>query len=453
MKLQSFRLKGTAISCLKIQSCHRQQDLRGQTVAIIGLGKSGIAATRLALARGASVVAIDQNLNVGSLLEQSVAFGKDSVRTILGDFDTELLRDADIVVVSPGVPLQNYGLASLLALGKCVMSELDFAAQALPTCTEIIAVTGTNGKSTVTTFAGQMLNHLGIPTFVGGNLGVPLSDAAFEYLTLSPQRPFQVAVVEVSSYQLEVPNSYFFPSVAVVLNLSPDHLERHKTMKNYAMTKCRVFSHMKGNKIGILPPGNQYLLEALRAHTHDFNPAWIGTCPGVKVSMEAKVAKLKVPAIGCDSEVDLSALRAIGTHNYINAAVAALSVTGLDIGINAKSIASTISKLRVPCHRMQVVHVDNNGVTWIDDSKATNVEAMYSGVMGVNQKAVLLLGGVAKDTKMEGLDGFEQLVEPLKRHRGVITVCNGFWVLSVYEYCMQFTSAFNDCLRIINNLC
>ncbi|XP_019187312.1 PREDICTED: uncharacterized protein LOC109181835 isoform X3 [Ipomoea nil] len=421
MKLQSFRLKGTAISCLKIQSCHRQQDLRGQTVAIIGLGKSGIAATRLALARGASVVAIDQNLNVGSLLEQSVAFGKDSVRTILGDFDTELLRDADIVVVSPGVPLQNYGLASLLALGKCVMSELDFAAQALPTCTEIIAVTGTNGKSTVTTFAGQMLNHLGIPTFVGGNLGVPLSDAAFEYLTLSPQRPFQVAVVEVSSYQLEVPNSYFFPSVAVVLNLSPDHLERHKTMKNYAMTKCRVFSHMKGNKIGILPPGNQYLLEALRAHTHDFNPAWIGTCPGVKVSMEAKVAKLKVPAIGCDSEVDLSALRAIGTHNYINAAVAALSVTGLDIGINAKSIASTISKLRVPCHRMQVVHVDNNGVTWIDDSKATNVEAMYSGVMGVNQKAVLLLGGVAKDTKMEGLDGFEQLVEPLKRHRGVIT--------------------------------
>ncbi|XVE61216.1 hypothetical protein DITRI_Ditri06bG0021400 [Diplodiscus trichospermus] len=269
-----------------IQACSPRQDLKGRTVAVVGLGKSGKAAARLALARGASVIGIDQNEKL-SLLEEDPSFvtlAHTGLKTILGDFDWKLLNDADLVVVSPGVPLENYSLSYLLQSGKRVMSELDFAAEVLPKSVKILAVTGSNGKSTVVTFAGQMLCHCGIDTFVGGNLGKPLSEVAFQCLKLpSEERKLKVAVVEVSSYQMEIPCVYFCPSVAVVLNLTPDHLERHKTMQCYAATKCHLFSHMTNPKLGLLSFGNWHLDEAIRKYWNKFNLAWIGAFPGVKV--------------------------------------------------------------------------------------------------------------------------------------------------------------------------
>ncbi|XP_057500189.1 uncharacterized protein LOC130784360 [Actinidia eriantha] len=405
---------------IAIRACLPNQDLNGQSVAVVGLGKSGIAAVRLALARGASVLAVDQNENLDPL-EQNFET-RSSVKTVLGNFDNNLLKVVDTVVVSPGVPLETHGLSLLLQSGKRVMSELDFAAEVLPRCSKILAVTGTNGKSTVTTFAGQMLNHLDIKAFVGGNLGVPLSEAALQCLKFSPKsNPFKVSmVVEVSSYQLEIPHKYFRPSVAVILNLTPDHLERHKTMENYALTKCRIFSRMSNSKMAVLPPGNQYLNEAARSFANDINLAWVGAFPGVRINLDAKVASIRIPAVDGVSDLQLGAMTTAGTHNYHNAAVAALAVIGLDIGIDAKAINSTINKLKVPPHRMQVVHRDNNGVVWVDDSKATNVEATYTGLVGLKgQKSVVLLGGIAKIC--QGSSGFERLLEPLKCHRGVVT--------------------------------
>ncbi|KAF3442599.1 hypothetical protein FNV43_RR16515 [Rhamnella rubrinervis] len=407
-----------------IRACTQTQDLRGQSVAVIGLGKSGQAAARLALARGASVVAIDRNENL-SLLEQDPLFEMHSgdLRTILGHYDGNLLNSADRVIVSPGVPLDNYGLSSLWHSGKLVMSELDFAAEILPESIKILAVTGTNGKSTVVTFAGQMLRELGFEAYVGGNLGNPLSEAAFQCLASPSLKPkFQVAVVEVSSYQLEIPNKYFCPSVAVVLNLTPDHLERHGTMRNYAMTKCRLFSQMSNPKLGLLPFGNQHLDEAIAERMNEVNLAWIGASPGVKIDMEAKVASFEVPAVGIVSQLQLGTLKAMGTHNYHNAAVAALSVMGLNVGVDVEAIGSTVEKLRPPPHRMQILCKDVHGVTWVDDSKATNVEATYAGLMGLKrQKSVILLGGIAKVLDGQESNGFEQLVEPLNYHRCVIT--------------------------------
>ncbi|XP_022842248.1 uncharacterized protein LOC111365920 isoform X2 [Olea europaea var. sylvestris] len=173
-------------------------------------------------------------------LGQNILSEKHScLKTILGQFDHELLKEADVIVVSPGVTLENY--------------------EVLPRYTKVLAVTGTNGKSTVATFAGQILHQLNIETFVGRNLGIPLSEATFQCLTSCPKRFLQarknVAIVEVSSYHLEIPYKFFCPSVAVILNLTPDHLERPKTMENYAMTKCRVFSHMTDKRIAILPLG------------------------------------------------------------------------------------------------------------------------------------------------------------------------------------------------------
>ncbi|KAF3976315.1 hypothetical protein CMV_000490 [Castanea mollissima] len=138
-----------------IKSCAPRRDLQGQSVAIIGLGKSGRAAARLALARGASVLAIDENKNLGRLEQDPLFEEYSGLRTILGNLDVQLLKDVDLVVVSPGVPPENYGLSTLLESGQQIMSELDFAAEILPKDIKILAVTGTNGKSTVVTFAGQ----------------------------------------------------------------------------------------------------------------------------------------------------------------------------------------------------------------------------------------------------------------------------------------------------------
>ncbi|KAK3217716.1 hypothetical protein Dsin_011686 [Dipteronia sinensis] len=245
----------------------------------------------LLFARGASVVAIDQNQSLPPPLEQDPVFEKfNGLTTVLGHFDNELLENVDAVVVSPGVPIENYGLSRFLYF---IMSELDFAAKVISRSAEILAVTGTIGKSTVFTFAGLMLDHLGIEAFVGGNLGNPLSEAAWQCFQMPSSKPrFQASIVEVSSYQMEISNKFFCPSVmllwnwpcvaicificifhilkfwasvqvAVVLNLTPDHLERHKSMRNYALTKCLVLSHMTNTKLGLLSFGNQHLNEAI----------------------------------------------------------------------------------------------------------------------------------------------------------------------------------------------
>ncbi|MQL93587.1 hypothetical protein Taro_026245 [Colocasia esculenta] len=400
---------------------NKEQDLKGQTVVVVGLGKSGRSAARLALARGAAVLAVDGNEKMVPLEHDPLFADHANVQTILG-YNEDTLPAADRVVVSPGVPIERYSLSALLRSGRQVMSELEFAAETLPAEVKVLAVSGTNGKSTVTTFAWQMLHHLGIEAFAGGNLGVPLSEAALEYFkSSSAHEVFQVAVVEVSSSQMEIPNRHFCPSVSVVLNLTPDHLERHKTMQNYAEMKCRLFSNMRHDRLAVLPTGNEYLEKAFCNYASKCNVARIGSFPGIKVDMDARVADFHFPNKYC-AQLQLKDLKAIGEHNYQNAAVSAFAVIGLDVGINTDLMDGIVGRLTLLHHRVQVVCRDTNGVTWVDDSKATNVEATYTALMGLKEhKLIVLLGGLAKVVSPEISSGFEQLVEPLKHHRAVVT--------------------------------
>lgn len=408
--------------------CRSKQDLKGQRVAVIGLGVSGKAATRLALARGASVLALDRNEQLIPLEHEPEFAGYANLQTVLGDCDITFLGNTDRIVVSPGVPLEDYALSTLMNYERKIMSELDFAAEILPQNVKVLAVTGTNGKSTVTSFVGQMLDHLGVKAFVGGNLGKPLSEAAMLYLKSSfVEDIYQAIVVEVSSYQMEISNKYFSPSAAVLLNLTPDHLERHKTMQNYAAMKCNLFSHMKHEKLALLPIGNPYVNKAFSNHASGCNIAWIGDLPGIKMDMEAKIASIQIPTTGAVAHLQLGDLRAMGTHNYYNAAVAAFLVLGLDIGIDYHSINFIIKKLTLLPHRMQIVCTDAQGIKWVDDSKATNIESTYTGLIGLkDQKLVVLLGGIAKISNGENSNEFERLIELLEPHRGVITFgCSG----------------------------
>ncbi|PKA62897.1 hypothetical protein AXF42_Ash018891 [Apostasia shenzhenica] len=420
LSLQSVCLPPPSRLC-RIRSF--KEDLKGQRVAVIGLGISGKAATRLALARGASVLAIDKDEQLFPFKHDPEHPQNSNLQMMLGDCDHTQLGNADKIVVSPGVPLEEYGLSSLIESGRKVMSELDFATEVLPQNVKILAVTGTNGKSTVASFAGQMLDHLGIKTFVGGNLGTPLSEAAISCLSSSSTTHiYQVVVVEVSSYQLEITNNYFSPSVAVVLNLTPDHLERHKSMLNYAAVKCSLFSHMKDDKLALLPIGNPYLDEAFSTYAKRCNIAGIGDFPGLKLDMEAKVATCNIPKSGLFRKLQLGDLRAIGDHNFLNAAVAAFLVLGLDVGIDCHSINSIVKRLTLLPHRMQVVCTNSYGITWVDDSKATNVESTSTGLISLrNRKSVVLLGGLSKASSDQTSNGFERLVELLEPHRAVIT--------------------------------
>ncbi|WOK98132.1 hypothetical protein Cni_G06842 [Canna indica] len=350
--LSDFAVSPKPSSALHLRVRCSFENLKGQRVAVVGLGASGRAAAKLALSRGASVVAIDKNEQLVPLEGDPQFSEYTDLKTILGYCDSKQLANTDRVVVSPGVPLWEYGLSSFLHSGKLVMSELDFAAEMLPQDMKIIAVIGTNGKSTVTSFSGQ---------------------------------------------------------VAIILNLTSDHLERHKTMKNYAEIKCRLFSHMKHTKLAVLPVDN-------------CNVARVGGYPGIKMDFKTKVTTFSFPTTGFVAHLQLGDLKALGAHNESNAAVAAFSVLGLDVGIDCEFIESTVGILSILPHRMQVVCTDADGITWVDDSKATNIESTLTGLKGFKeQKAVVLLGGLAKALNEQDTSGFEQLIDVLKHHKGVVT--------------------------------
>lgn len=454
------------------------------------------------------------------------------LRTELGPHSDAAFADADVVVLSPGVPLTQPQVAAVLAAsrrggggeyreGVTVVSELAFASQCLPRTLPVVAVTGTNGKSTVCTFVGQLLRSCGAEVFVGGNLGTPLADCALDFVSArcvtrletttdddNPGTwPYDAVVVECSSYQLEHPGDLRF-DVACVINLTPDHMERHGSMEAYANAKARVFAALKGaGKVAVLPAGTgsgvpaapssstveggpdggregegrATLLvgteeepEALdwkvvgarmlergrvaaikeatgRAEDRDSRAAGggvaggslarIGSLPGVVVNLDARTATIQLPEgrseASADSAasapaaersvVDLSPLTAVGAHNANNAAVALLLAHALDPALfPVRRLARGLADLTPPPHRMQLVACtgdpEHGGIQWVDDSKATNVEAAAAGLGGYDRRAVVLLGGMAKEGVGPGGKGlgFAALVPVLRRHQGVV---------------------------------
>jgi UDP-N-acetylmuramoylalanine--D-glutamate ligase len=201
--------------------------LSGRKVLVVGLARSGRAAARLAHRHGARVVGVDLRTGLDPI---------DGVLLELGPHRRERFEDADTIVVSPGIPLTQPDLAWALGAGKDVIGELGFALRFLTA--PVVAITGTNGKSTTTSFTGQLLAACGFRPFVGGNLGTPLCEAALG------DEAHDVLVVEVSSYQLERAGA-FRPRAGVILNLTPDHLARHGDMDGYARAKLKLFEDRK----------------------------------------------------------------------------------------------------------------------------------------------------------------------------------------------------------------
>lgn len=355
-------------------------ELRNKHMVVVGLGKSGLAAARLALREGAKVTLNDakSETDLVANVAEARAMGAD---VALGGHPEALFLGADLVVLSPGVPALAAVDAARARFVR-VIPEVELASWFLRGT--VIGITGSNGKSTVTTLIGEMCKASGRPTFVGGNLGDALSNAAFS--SAAGEDGFVVA--ELSSFQLEAIESLRC-QVAILLNITDDHLDRHGSFAAYAAAKGRIFAPQLKTDHALAPDGDELCVSLARAsagHVHTF---W-GEKGEVRV-----IGGAIVDAVNGLS-VPVKDLRIRGLHNQSNACAAALAARL--VGVDAKAIVSVLRSFAGLPHRM--VHVrDLDGVAYFDDSKATNVGATCAaldGLADLDGKVVLVAGGVDK---------------------------------------------------------
>jgi UDP-N-acetylmuramoylalanine--D-glutamate ligase len=352
-------------------------ELTGTRVTVVGLGLSGLAVVRLLASKGARVTVNDSRLDLG---EQGAEATKLGASLSLGDHEPARFADAQLIVASPGVPpLPAFADAS--RRGIPVVSEIELASWFISA--PIVGITGTNGKSTVTTLIGEMCEASGKPTFTGGNLGTPLSAA----VDSAAARDGYV-VVELSSFQLERVEK-FHAKVGVLLNVTDDHLDRYENLAAYAAAKGRLFTTQHKDGFAIAPAGDQLCLSLART-----SPGTLATYAGADGEVRRQGDAIVDLVSGLSLPIAELGIR--GEHNIDNACSAALAARLL--GLSTDVIASTLRSFKGLPHRMQ--HVATlEGVDYFDDSKATNVGAAVAALAGfarAKTKVVLIAGGKDK---------------------------------------------------------
>ena len=358
-------------------------ELRGKRVLVMGLGRSGLGAARLCAELGARVTGTDLRSS-DSLGDGAADLAGLGVALVLGEHRAADFVDADVVVLSPGIPLDQPQVAAAIAAGVPVLGELELAAGQLG-C-PVLAITGTNGKSTTTTFAGELLRAAGQATFVGGNLGIPLSEGVLE-------RRWDAAVVEVSSFQLEsAPGLH--PRVAAMLNCTEDHLDRYPDFAAYRAAKERIFANLGPGDVVVYNAADPVVREMVAGLPSRLLAFRASEVDGA----HARGGVLVLREGDRTDEIDLSPFTVAGSHNVENLMAAALGARAM--GVPVEVIRDTLPRLRGLPHRMEHVRTLDR-VSWFNDSKATNVASAaktLEGAVGPRgaAAAVILLGGKDK---------------------------------------------------------
>lgn len=374
--------------------------LKKTVFLVVGASKSGIGITELLLKRGAKCYVYDDGES--DRVKENVAFLVD--KGAIATDKTEvfsLLRKIDAVVLSPGVAIDHEIPLAAKKLGKRITGELELASTFCPS--PIIAVTGTNGKTTTCAMIDAVLKSAGISDKLCGNVGTPLSAVADD-LT-----PDDVAVVEASSFQLETVRT-FAPHVAVITNITPDHLSRHYNMDNYVFVKSKILSNLTETEYAVLcydDPIVRSLDEKTRGKVVYFSVK--EEVNGAYVSEGKIFYKGKYVA-------DLSDLPISGIHNVYDA-LACLCVA-IIMGVDKNDVVEAFKNFKGVKHRIQFVR-NVNGVDFYNDSKATNVDATVKAVAAMSKPTILILGG-----KDKGLD-FTPLFEGIKGSKVKAIVATG----------------------------
>jgi UDP-N-acetylmuramoylalanine--D-glutamate ligase len=364
--------------------------LSGKNAIVVGLGKSGIAAARLALREGARVLGTDVR-PLAELGDDARALG---IELRAGGHDGVRFDDADLVVVSPGVPPLP-ALDRAASNGVEVIGELELAFRYVRA--PVVAIGGTNGKSTVTTATACLFEAAGRKVFAGGNLGTPLADAA--------GADFDVLVVEVSSFQLERAPT-FRPRASVLLNVTEDHLDRYPSFQAYADAKGNAFVNQTPEDTAIVPAGDA----VCRRQAERGRGRIVTFGAGGDYAVHAR------EVVEATSGVRFSLERAEfhGAHNHANAAAAIAAARAL--GVSPDGVREGLLRFRPLGHRMALVR-ELDGVRYYDDSKGTNVGAAVTALSGLTEpRAVLVAGGRDK------LGSYEPLVAALREKGRAVVV-------------------------------
>jgi UDP-N-acetylmuramoylalanine--D-glutamate ligase len=359
-------------------------ELAGKKVVVVGAARSGIAAAAFARRRGA-LVTLSDSARVECLGGLPPDLAASGIALELGGHRIETFTSADLIVVSPGVPHIIAPLAAARQRGIAVVGELELAARWLKV--PVLAVTGTNGKTTVTRMIGDMLTVSGRRVFVGGNIGRPLITAVD-----SDPAP-ELAVVEVSSFQLDTAD-HFHPRVAVLLNISPDHLDRYPDMDAYARAKARIFHRQGAGDVAVLNGAD----ERVRGLAPVQGPlrAWFNGRPAGEAGIDLQGEELVLDGFPESrghlngERFSLTALKLLGAHNRANAAAAVLAARLA--GADPAAIRRVLTEFNPLAHRLTTVAV-LDGVRYVDDSKATNVDAVVQALAAFDAPVVLIAGG------------------------------------------------------------
>ena len=353
-------------------------DYQNKRVVIVGAGRSGIGLARYFQACGALVVLSDRR--PADALEPLAALAASGVQLDLGGHTEELFASAELIVLSPGVPPEVPVVSSAAALGVPVLGEIEVAWRELPQ--PMVAITGTNGKSTVTTVMGDVFRAWGKPTFVGGNLGTPLIEAVGS--------PWDWLVVELSSFQLET-IAQFRPHWAVLLNITEDHLDRYPDMASYQAAKARLFENQTVDDWAVLNADDPRVL-ATAAGTRARRILFSGNrllAEGMSLVGNDLVWRW----LGSETRFPADTLKIRGRHNLENV-MAALIPPLVEGCPPATAWAAATAFPGLP-HRMELV-ATVGGVRWYDDSKGTNVGSVVKSLAGLEPPVTLIAGGKDK---------------------------------------------------------
>ncbi|HSH74778.1 MAG TPA: UDP-N-acetylmuramoyl-L-alanine--D-glutamate ligase, partial [Longimicrobiales bacterium] len=358
----------------------------GKSVAVIGLGASGAAAARLALAKGGDVYVSDSSPD-SSTAARAAELRAAGAAVELGGHDLDRVARAGIIVVSPGVPPDAPVLRGLAARGVSWISEPELAVRFY--AGPLIAITGTNGKTTTTLLVAHLLRAAGIRAEAGGNVGGGLAPTASDLALAVP--PPDWYVLEMSSFQLAGVES-LRADIGVVTNLSPDHLDRYADVQAYFADKARLFGNADEESKWVLPVGDA-AVEELAADAPG-NRYYFGGDPESPSHALVERGLLSLRVSGASEPlVPVDDLPLLGRHNVANALAAAL--TARLAGGEPEGIAAGLRSARPLPHRMEPVG-ERGGALWVNDSKATNVAATRSALASLDRPVVILLGGKDK---------------------------------------------------------
>ncbi len=415
-----------------------------KTVLILGSGVSGIGALEALSKVHAKCILFDGNEKLTTEdIAKKIPEGCEA-DIIIGSIPAEVMDKLDLAVVSPGIPIDNPILEELRLHNILIIGEIELGF--LLSKGRVIGITGTNGKTTTTTLVGQMMQDYFEEVFVVGNIGNPYTLEAFKTTDHS------VTVAEISSFQLETTDT-FCPSVSAILNVTPDHLDRHYTMENYAHTKEKITIGQTKNEYCVLNYENEY--------TRAFG---LSNCPATPVFFSSK--RVLEDGVYCQGDTIYLAkngvhtpvmniykdMNLVGTCNVENV-MAALAI-GLSFGVPLESLLKTIKAFKAVEHRIEYV-ATKNGVDYYNDSKGTNPDAAIQGIKAMSKPTILIGGGYDKHSEYdEWIEAFEDKVKLLVligQTREKIAECAKAHGFTNYVFADTFAECLDICVKHANS--